>query len=194
MGLTIEFMRKYDSGVIAGFLADWPAWNTSTDVVSQHDRKLHDYVVEFKSSAVTVLVSWLQMSATCLSLRDRDYYLETLQWRLTHAVARLMYTPYRQRDVPTVLSGQMTLFDSHPVQPSVHGEQARASGEEPRSIMRLDTGCDPRSDPWAKRSSATRKIVQSRENIQVRGCIYGDQPPRPPVKIKRELSVYGTSQ
>jgi hypothetical protein len=59
MGFTVQFVRKYDGGVIAGFLADWPAWNTSTDVVSHYDRKLHDYVVEFKPSAVSALIGWL---------------------------------------------------------------------------------------------------------------------------------------
>src|SRR5262245_53777520 len=121
MALTVQFVRKYDGGVIAGFLADRPAWKTSTDVASQYDRKLHDYVVEFKPSAVSALIGWLQLSATCLSLRDRDYYLEMLQWRLTHGVLRLVHTPYQQPNAPTVLSGQMTLFDAHPVQPGVHG-------------------------------------------------------------------------
>jgi hypothetical protein len=121
MGLTVQFVRKYDGGVIAGFLADWPAWNTSTGVASRYDRKIHDYVVEFKPSAVSALIGWLQLSATSLSLRDRDYYLEMLQWRLTHGVSRLVHTPYRQPDAPSVLSGQLTLFGARPVQPGVHG-------------------------------------------------------------------------
>jgi hypothetical protein len=108
----VRLVNVFDHTLIFDFFSSYPTMPNSPNVVRSYDPRTGADFFTLQGSTASALVSHVLSGAVCFKTQEeRVHCALTLVWQQRHGGAGGVYKPLQDPKAPTVLPGQLELFD-----------------------------------------------------------------------------------